>query len=51
MSSSLEKLVDVNLAEEGILRLLFVAAYLMFDKISNDNEVSAASRYFPFFLL
>ncbi|XP_063949090.1 uncharacterized protein LOC108222676 isoform X2 [Daucus carota subsp. sativus] len=44
MSSSLEKLVDVNLAEEGILRLLFVAAYLMFDKISNDNEVSAASR-------
>ncbi|KAL8125295.1 hypothetical protein AgCh_012832 [Apium graveolens] len=41
---SLEKLVDVNLAEEGILRLLFVAAYLMFDKISNDNEVSAASR-------
>lgn len=41
---SLEKLVDVNLAEEGVLRLLFLAAYLMFDKISNDNEVTAASR-------
>lgn len=51
MSSSLEKLVDVNLAEEGILRLLFVAAYLMFDKIRNDNEVSAASRYQAFLYL
>lgn len=43
--------MDVNLAEEGVLRLLFVAAYLMFDKISSDNEVSAASRYQAFLYL
>ncbi|RVX21590.1 hypothetical protein CK203_001942 [Vitis vinifera] len=37
-------LVSVNLAEEGILRLIFAAVYLMFRKVANDNEVSAASR-------
>ncbi|KAK9949873.1 hypothetical protein M0R45_005384 [Rubus argutus] len=41
---SLEKLVGVNLAEEGVLRLLFAAVYLMLRKVGNDNEVSAASR-------
>ncbi|KAB2051998.1 hypothetical protein ES319_A12G090100v1 [Gossypium barbadense] len=41
---SLEMLVGVNLAEEGVLRLLFAAVYLMFGKNGNDNEVSAASR-------
>ncbi|KAH8502934.1 hypothetical protein H0E87_014301 [Populus deltoides] len=41
---SLEMLVSINLAEEGILRLLFAAAYLMSHRNSNDNEVSAASR-------
>ncbi|XP_057972244.1 uncharacterized protein LOC131160497 isoform X2 [Malania oleifera] len=41
---SLEMLVTVNLAEEGILRLLFTAVYLMFHKIGNDSEVSAALR-------
>ncbi|KAJ8769555.1 hypothetical protein K2173_005158 [Erythroxylum novogranatense] len=41
---SLEMLVDVNLAEEGILRLLFAAVYLMVRKFGTDNEVSAASR-------
>lgn len=44
-NSSLEMLMGVNLAVEGILRLLFAAVYLMFYKVSNDNEVSAASRY------
>lgn len=45
INSSLEMLMGVNLAVEGILRLLFAAVYLMFYKISSDNEVSAASRY------
>lgn len=44
MGRSLEMLVDVNLAEEGILRLLFAAVYLMFNKSGNDSETSAASR-------
>ncbi|XP_061345491.1 uncharacterized protein LOC133291257 isoform X4 [Gastrolobium bilobum] len=41
---SLEMLVDVNLAEEGILRLLFAAVYLILNKSGNDSETSAASR-------
>ncbi|XWS29439.1 hypothetical protein CRYUN_Cryun24cG0029700 [Craigia yunnanensis] len=41
---SLEMLVGVNLAEEGVLRLLFAAVCLMFRKNGNENEVSAASR-------
>lgn len=44
MGRSLEMLVDVNLAEEGILRLLFAAVYLMLNKSGNDSETSAASR-------
>ncbi|KAK8673759.1 hypothetical protein V6N13_112074 [Hibiscus sabdariffa] len=44
VEQSLEMLVGVNLAEEGVLRLLFAAVYLMFGKNSNDNEISAASR-------
>lgn len=44
IEQSLEMLVSVNLAEEGILRLIFAAVYLMFRKVANDNEVSAASR-------
>ncbi|KAL4378943.1 hypothetical protein GQ457_02G009710 [Hibiscus cannabinus] len=44
VKQSLEMLVGVNLAEEGVLRLLFAAVYLMFGKNSNDNEISAASR-------
>lgn len=35
----------VDSAVEGILRLLFAAVYLMFNKVSSDSEVSAASRY------
>ncbi|GAV81705.1 hypothetical protein CFOL_v3_25159 [Cephalotus follicularis] len=41
---SLEMLVGVNLAEEGILRLIFAVVYLMFRESGNDNEISAASR-------
>lgn len=37
-------LVSVNLAEEGILRLIFAAVYLMFRKVANDIEISAATR-------
>ncbi|GER35123.1 spatacsin, partial [Striga asiatica] len=44
LAFSLERLMGVNLAVEGILRLLFAATYLMFNKVSGDNEVSAASR-------
>ncbi|KAL7230412.1 hypothetical protein ACSBR2_008822 [Camellia fascicularis] len=44
IENSLEMLVGVNLAEEGVLRLLFAAVYLMSHKVGNDNEVSAASR-------
>ncbi|KAE7998209.1 hypothetical protein FH972_002775 [Carpinus fangiana] len=44
IEGSLEKLVSVNLAEEGILRLLFAAVYLMLCKSASDSEVSAASR-------
>ncbi|KAL8476787.1 hypothetical protein ACS0TY_029186 [Phlomoides rotata] len=44
IENSLEMLMGVNLAVEGILRLLFAAVYLMFYKVSSDNEVSAASR-------
>ncbi|XWS41450.1 hypothetical protein CRYUN_Cryun17cG0082900 [Craigia yunnanensis] len=44
VKQSLEMLVGVNLAEEGVLRLLFAAVYLMLRKNGNDNEVSAASR-------
>eukprot|EP00257_Ricinus_communis_P021930 XP_015581513.1 uncharacterized protein LOC8264038 isoform X1 [Ricinus communis] len=44
IEQSLEMLVGVNLAEEGILRLLFAAAYLMCHKNGSDSEVSAASR-------
>ncbi|KAM3708731.1 hypothetical protein ACJW31_02G119000 [Castanea mollissima] len=41
---SLEMLVGVNLAEEGILRLLFSVVHLMLCKSANENEASAASR-------
>ncbi|RDY05619.1 hypothetical protein CR513_10515, partial [Mucuna pruriens] len=41
---SLEMLVDVDLAEEGILRLLFAAVYLILNKSGSDSETSAASR-------
>lgn len=44
MDRSLEMLVGVNLAEEGILRLLFAAVYLMLCKVGSENDVSAASR-------
>lgn len=44
MDRSLEMLVGVNLAEEGILRLLFAAVYLMFSKVGSENDISAASR-------
>ncbi|MED6158928.1 hypothetical protein PIB30_037567 [Stylosanthes scabra] len=41
---SLDMLVDVDLAEEGILRLLFAAVFLIVNKNGNDSETSAASR-------
>ncbi|CAI0554803.1 unnamed protein product [Linum tenue] len=44
IKQSLEMLMDLNLAEEGILRLLFAAVYLMSLGNGNDVEVSAASR-------
>ncbi|CAN4088547.1 unnamed protein product [Withania somnifera] len=44
IEQSLEMLSQVNLAEEGILRMLLAVVYLMSCKVGNDNEVSAASR-------
>lgn len=44
IQKSLEMLVSINLAEEGILRLLFVAVYLIFHRVGNDSESIAASR-------
>lgn len=44
LNRSLEMLAGVGLAEEGILRMLFTAAYLMFGKVGSDADVSAASR-------
>ncbi|KAF3440484.1 hypothetical protein FNV43_RR18768 [Rhamnella rubrinervis] len=44
IEQSLEMLVGVNLAEEGILRLLFAAVYLMFSKVGSENDISASSR-------
>ncbi|XP_059307984.1 uncharacterized protein LOC132059394 [Lycium ferocissimum] len=44
IEKSLEMLAHVNLAEEGVLRMLLVVVYLMSSKVGNDNEVSAASR-------
>ncbi|CAK9137988.1 unnamed protein product [Ilex paraguariensis] len=41
---SLEMLEGVNLAEEGILKLLFAVVFLMYQKVGNDSEVAAASR-------
>ncbi|KAK9110552.1 hypothetical protein Sjap_018612 [Stephania japonica] len=44
IEKSLEKLMDVNLAEEGVLRLLFTSIYQIFCKVGNDSEVALASR-------
>ncbi|CAI9109170.1 OLC1v1008939C1 [Oldenlandia corymbosa var. corymbosa] len=44
IENSLEMLAVIHLAEEGILRVIFAAAYLISRKVNNDNEVSAASR-------
>ncbi|KAJ3701358.1 hypothetical protein LUZ61_005063 [Rhynchospora tenuis] len=41
---SLNKLVDVNLAEEGVLRLLFTCVYQIFIRVGSENEVVLASR-------
>ncbi|XP_068653693.1 uncharacterized protein [Aristolochia californica] len=44
IEESLESLVDVNLAEEGVFRLLFAAVYQIFSGVGSDNEVALASR-------
>uniref|UniRef100_A0A1D1XPJ7 Protein DDB_G0268328 n=3 Tax=Anthurium amnicola TaxID=1678845 RepID=A0A1D1XPJ7_9ARAE len=44
IEKSLEMLVDVNLAEEGTLRLLLTSAYKIFCKGGSENEVATASR-------
>lgn len=41
---SLENLAAINMAEEGVLRLIFAAVYMTFDRAASDNEISAASR-------
>ncbi|GAB2260278.1 hypothetical protein Droror1_Dr00011133 [Drosera rotundifolia] len=44
MEQSIAMLTRVNMAEEGVLRLIFAAVYMMFHRIGKENEVSAASR-------
>lgn len=44
MEQALGMLAEVNIAEEGILRLIFAAIYLMVHKAENDAELSAARR-------
>ncbi|XP_051127140.1 uncharacterized protein LOC127248696 isoform X2 [Andrographis paniculata] len=44
IETSLGMLMGVNLEAEGILRLIFVAVYLMSHEVSNDSAISAASR-------
>ena len=41
---SLEKLADVNLAEEGMLRLLLASAFRVFCEVSTQSEMALASR-------
>ncbi|XXG85857.1 hypothetical protein AAC387_Pa11g0871 [Persea americana] len=45
IEKSLDMLVDVNLSEEGILRLLFTTVYQILRKVGNDNEVALTSRF------
>nr|CAD1822161.1 unnamed protein product [Ananas comosus var. bracteatus] len=40
----LNMLVDINLAEEGVLRLLFTSVYQIFCRTGSENEVAVASR-------
>uniref|UniRef100_A0A1J3EY96 Spatacsin C-terminal domain-containing protein n=1 Tax=Noccaea caerulescens TaxID=107243 RepID=A0A1J3EY96_NOCCA len=44
INESLKMLGYVKLAEEGMLRVLFSAVYLLSRKNRNDNEISAVSR-------
>lgn len=44
MNRSLKTLGNVKLAEEGMLRVLFSALYLLSRKSRNDTEISAVSR-------
>ncbi|XP_021728108.1 uncharacterized protein LOC110695197 isoform X1 [Chenopodium quinoa] len=44
MDLALGMLAEVDIAEEGILLLIFGAIYMIVDRIGNDAEVSAALR-------
>ncbi|GMH24506.1 hypothetical protein Nepgr_026349 [Nepenthes gracilis] len=44
MELSLGMLEGVNMAEEAVLRLILAAVYMMFCRVGNDSEISAASR-------
>ncbi|CAM8951081.1 unnamed protein product [Rhodiola kirilowii] len=44
LKQSLESLVHVDLAEEGVLRLIFAAVCLVFRKAGTDGDVSSALR-------
>lgn len=45
MHRALGMLAEVNVAEEGILLLIFGAIYMIVDRVGKDAEVSAALRY------
>uniref|UniRef100_A0A7N0TN62 Spatacsin C-terminal domain-containing protein n=1 Tax=Kalanchoe fedtschenkoi TaxID=63787 RepID=A0A7N0TN62_KALFE len=44
LEQSLESLAHVDLAEEGVLRLIFAAVCLVFHKAGTDGDVSSALR-------
>ncbi|XP_078164792.1 spatacsin carboxy-terminus protein isoform X3 [Carex rostrata] len=44
IEQSLSKLVDVDLAEEGVLRLLFASVYPIFVRVASENEIVFATR-------
>lgn len=45
LSRSLSQLADVDLAEEGVLRLLFASVYPIFVRVASENEIVFATRY------
>jgi spatacsin len=41
-------LVEVNLAEEGVLQLLLASVYRLLSRAESDSEVAASSKYILF---
>jgi spatacsin len=48
LEQSLNMLVEVNLAEEGVLQLLLASVYRLLSRAESDSEVAASSKYILF---